>query len=92
VKLLHGVVVHGKVDSSLSYYSAIFVVLILIITIFNKKDKLSLCLVNQALCHEDIRRSVGIASLILTSALDGVEGSDSRLGRFNTGEIIPGAH
>jgi hypothetical protein len=37
------------------------------------KVKLSLCLINYTLCHEDIWRSGGIAPLQLTSALDGGE-------------------
>jgi hypothetical protein len=35
------------------------------------KAKLSLCLINQALCHEYIWGSRGIAPSFLTSALDG---------------------
>jgi hypothetical protein len=36
-----------------------------------KKAKLPLCLFNEALCHEDIRESGGIAPPFLTSALGG---------------------
>jgi hypothetical protein len=63
----------GKVGFRLLYYSVIFVVLIVIIVIISKKGKLYIYLINQALCHEGMRRSVGIAPLFLTSALDGGE-------------------
>jgi hypothetical protein len=46
------------------------------------KVKFSLCLINYALCHEDIWRSGGISPPFLTSALDGGEWSASRPGRF----------
>jgi hypothetical protein len=42
---------------------------------------------NYAPNHEDVGGSIGIATLFLTSALDGVEWSASRVGRF-----APGAH
>jgi hypothetical protein len=38
-----------------------------------KEVKLSLYLINEALCHEDIRGSGGIAPAFLTLALDGGE-------------------
>jgi hypothetical protein len=44
-----------------------------------KNEKLSLCLISQALCHEDIWGSGGIASPFLTSPLDGGEWSASCL-------------
>jgi hypothetical protein len=47
-----------------------------------KNVKLSLCLINSALCHEDIWGGGGIAPPFLTSALDGGEWSDSRTGHF----------
>jgi hypothetical protein len=83
---------HGKVDFSLSYYNVIFVVLTVIIVIINKKNNMYLCLINQALRHEGIRKSVGIAPLFLTSAIDGGEWSDLRFGRFATGKRTPGTH
>jgi hypothetical protein len=43
------------------------------------------CLITQALCHEDIWESGGIAPSFLTLALDGSKGSASRLGRFTPG-------
>jgi hypothetical protein len=42
---------------------------------------LSLCLINQALCHEGIWGSGGTAPTLLTSALDGGEWSASPLGK-----------
>jgi hypothetical protein len=44
----------------------------------SKTLKLSLYLINYALCHEDILGSGGIAPSFLTSSLDGGEWSDSR--------------
>jgi hypothetical protein len=57
----------------------------------NKKVKLSLCLVNSALCHEGILGSGGIAPQFLTSALD-AEWSASRPDCFTPGERAPGTH
>jgi hypothetical protein len=56
------------------------------------KVKLSLCLINSALCHEDIWGSGGIAPPFLTSALDGGEWSASRPCRFTPGERSDGLH
>jgi hypothetical protein len=56
------------------------------------KIKLSLCLFNYALCHEDVWRSRGIAAPFLTSALVGGEWSASRPGRFTPCEIALGTH
>jgi hypothetical protein len=53
----------------------------------DKKVKLSLCLINEALCHEGVRGSGRMARPFLTSALDGGEWSASRPGRF-----APGSH
>jgi hypothetical protein len=47
-----------------------------------RKVKLSLCLINQALCHEEIWGSGGIAQPFLTMALEGVEWAASRPCRF----------
>jgi hypothetical protein len=58
----------------------------------SKKKKLSLCLINEALCHEHVWGSGGIAKPFLTSALDGCEWSASLLGCFNPREIFPGNH
>jgi hypothetical protein len=41
------------------------------------KAKLSMWLINYAICHEDICGNGGVASLFLTSALDGGEWSAS---------------
>jgi hypothetical protein len=49
------------------------------------KLKLSLCLINYALRHENVWGSGGIAPVFLTSALDGA----SRPGRFITTEKAP---
>jgi hypothetical protein len=56
------------------------------------KVKLSLCLINSALCHEDICGTGGIAPPFLTSALDGGEWSASRTCHFTPGEKAPGTH
>jgi hypothetical protein len=50
---------------------------------------LSLCLITQALCHEDVWGSGGLAQPFLTSALDGREWLVSRLCRFTPGERPP---
>jgi hypothetical protein len=49
------------------------------------EGKLSLCLINYVLCHEDILGSGGIGPPFLTPALDGGEWSASRLGHFTHG-------
>jgi hypothetical protein len=54
-----------------------------------KKVKLSLCLSNQALRHEDVWRSEGMDPLFLTSSLDGDEWSASRPDHFRSGEVVP---
>jgi hypothetical protein len=54
--------------------------------------KLFLCLNNEAVCHEGILGSGGIAPPVLTSALDGGEWSASQPGRFTPGKIAPGTH
>jgi hypothetical protein len=56
------------------------------------KVKLTLCLINKALCHEDIWGSGGIAPPFLTSALDGGEWSASRPYRIIPRERAPGTH
>jgi hypothetical protein len=53
---------------------------------------LFLCLISQALRHEDIWGSGGIVPPFLTLALDGGEWSASCPGRFIPGEIAPGTH
>jgi hypothetical protein len=52
------------------------------------KVNLSLCLINQALCHQDIWGSGGIAPPFLTSSLDGGVWSASRPGRFTLRERV----
>jgi hypothetical protein len=54
--------------------------------------KLSLYLINYALCHEDILGSGGTAPLFLTSELYGGDWSNSRLDRFTPEEITPSTH
>jgi hypothetical protein len=54
-----------------------------------KKVKLSLCLINYALCHEDILGSGGTAPPFLTSALHGGDWSNSCLDCFTPEEIAP---
>jgi hypothetical protein len=54
--------------------------------------KLSLCLINYAPIHEDIRDSGGIAPPFFASPLDRDECSDSRSGRFTPGERAPSSH
>jgi hypothetical protein len=56
------------------------------------KVKLSLCLLNEVLSHEDVWGSGGIAPPFLISALDGGEWSAWRPGCFNRGEIGDDAH
>jgi hypothetical protein len=56
------------------------------------KVKLSLCLINEALCYEHIWGSGGIAPHFLTSALDGGELSASRPCRFTPREIALGTY
>jgi hypothetical protein len=51
---------------------------------------LSLCLINQALCYEDLWEDGDVAPPCLTSTLDGGEWSASRPGRFTSGEKAPG--
>jgi hypothetical protein len=55
---------------------------------YTDKVNFSLCLINEALCNEDIWGSGGIAPPFLTSVLDGGEWSTSRHRRFTPGEII----
>jgi hypothetical protein len=54
--------------------------------------KLSLCLINQAQCREDIRRSGRISPWFLVSTLDGGECSASRPDRLTPGERAPGIY
>jgi hypothetical protein len=56
------------------------------------KVKLSLCLINLVLCHEDVWRSGDIAPTFLSSALHGGEWSASRPGRFTPGKLVRGTH
>jgi hypothetical protein len=56
------------------------------------KVKFPLCLINQALYHEDVWGSGTVAPPFLTSALDGGEWSASRRGRFASGETAHGIH
>jgi hypothetical protein len=56
------------------------------------KIELSLCLINYALCHEDIRGRGAIAPPFLTSSLNGSEWSASRPSRFSPGESDHGTH
>jgi hypothetical protein len=56
------------------------------------KVQLSLCLINQTLCHKDLRGSGGIDPLFLTSALDGGHCSTSRSCPFTPGERVPCTH
>jgi hypothetical protein len=53
------------------------------------KLKLFICLIGQALCHEDSWESGGIAPPFLTSALDRREWSASRSYHFSAGERVP---
>jgi hypothetical protein len=62
---------------------------VFIVCLLMLKAKLSLCLVNHALPHEDVWGSAGIAALFLTAALDGGEWSASRHGRFTPEERFP---
>jgi hypothetical protein len=57
-----------------------------------EKVKLSLCLIDQVLCNEDVWGCGGIASQFLTSALDGGERSSSRSSRLIPGERVPDTH
>jgi hypothetical protein len=61
-------------------------------TYYQKKAKLSLCLISQVLCHEYIWGSGGIAPPFLTSALDEGEWSASRPWRSTPGERAPCTH
>jgi hypothetical protein len=56
------------------------------------KVKLSLCLINYALCHEDLWGTGVITPPFLTSAPDAGERSASRLGRFTPREIAADNH
>jgi hypothetical protein len=56
------------------------------------KVKLFLCLISQAVCHEDIWGSGGVASPFLTPALDGSEWSGSCPGSFTSREIALSTH
>jgi hypothetical protein len=60
--------------------------------IYKETLKLSVRLINQALCHEEVWGSGGIAPPFLTSALVGCEWSAARLCRFTPGERAPGTH
>jgi hypothetical protein len=53
---------------------------------------MSLCVINKALRHQDVRENGGIAPSFLTSALYGGERSASRPGRLISGERVPGTH
>jgi hypothetical protein len=53
---------------------------------------LSLCLINLALCYEDVWGSGGIAPTIHCQTRDGVDWSYSHPGRFTPGERSPGTH
>jgi hypothetical protein len=66
--------------------------MILMVSKVKVKVKLSLRLINSAVCHEDIWGSGGIDLLLLTSALDGGEWSTSGPGRFTPGERSPGTN
>jgi hypothetical protein len=57
-----------------------------------KKVKLSLCIINWGLHHEDVRESKDIGPPFLTSAVDGADWSASRPCRFTPREIAPGTH
>jgi hypothetical protein len=59
------------------------------LNIFLIMVNLSLCSISQALCHEDIWGSGGIAPPCLTSVLDGGEWSASRPCLFTPGEEPP---
>jgi hypothetical protein len=52
---------------------------------FNTPVKISLCLINYVLCHEDIWVTGVISPSFLISAQDGGEWSASRPGHFNPG-------
>jgi hypothetical protein len=56
------------------------------------QKKLTLCLINQAPCHDDIQGSGGITPPFLTLLLDGGEWSVPCPGRFIPCEIVPGTH
>jgi hypothetical protein len=58
--------------------------------IVDAEINLSLCLINEALCHEDVLGSGVIASSFLTSALDSGVWLASRLSRFTPGESSSG--
>jgi hypothetical protein len=53
--------------------------------------KLSLCMINEALCHEDTQEIGGIVPLFLTSAINGGEWSALCPGHFTPGERCPSA-
>jgi hypothetical protein len=57
-----------------------------------QKENLSVCLISQALCHEDIWGNADIAPPFLTSALGGGEWPASRPFRFNAGERFSVTH
>jgi hypothetical protein len=57
---------------------------------FNIPVKLSLCLINYGLCHEDIWMTGGTSPSF--SALDGGEWSASRPGHFTPGGTHPSTH
>jgi hypothetical protein len=56
------------------------------------KLKLSLCLINETLCHEDAWKSGGIVPPVLTSAVEGVELSALRPCRFVTEKTNRGTY
>jgi hypothetical protein len=57
---------------------------------FTTKVHLSLCLIDQAVCHEDIWGSGGIVPPVLTKALDGGQWSASRPDSFSPEEAVAG--
>jgi hypothetical protein len=57
-----------------------------------RKVKLSLRLVNKALCHDDVWGSEGTAPPFLTTASDGGEWSATLTSCFTPREIAPGTH
>jgi hypothetical protein len=60
--------------------------------ILKSKIKLSLCVINEVLCREDIWWSGGITPSLLTLARNGSGWSASRPSRFIPMEIVPSIH
>jgi hypothetical protein len=56
-------------------------------TLVKENVKLSPCLINEALCHEDVWGSGGIAPSCFASALDGGEWAPSPPGLFTSAEM-----